>query len=67
MENNLGNRFSGTIDGLIFALVLSALYWLVGYLIFKFLKKEIRRNSGYAVCVIGGFVLNRTLPKLLML
>lgn len=66
MENNLGNRFSGTIDGLIFALVLSALYWLVGFLIFKVIKKEIRTGTGYAICIIGGFVLNRTLPKLLM-
>ena len=66
MENNLGNRFSGTIEGLIFALILSVLYWLLGFLIFKIIKKEIRTGTGYVICIIGGFVLNRTLPKLLM-
>tara|TARA_B100001057_G_scaffold426813_1_gene451193 strand:- start:1334 stop:1534 length:201 start_codon:yes stop_codon:yes gene_type:complete len=66
MESNLVNRFSGTIEGFIFALVLSALYWLVGFIIFRVIKKEIRTGTGYTICIIGGFVLNRTLPKLLM-
>jgi|TARA_B110000971_G_C19869256_1_gene435357 hypothetical protein len=64
MESNLGNRFSGTLEGLIFAIVLSALYWVIGFLVLKIIKKEIRTGTGYAVCLIGGFVLNRTLPKI---
>lgn len=64
MEGNLGNRFSGTFEGLILALILTGLYWLIGFLINKTINKEIRTSTGYAICVIGGFVLNRTLPKL---
>jgi hypothetical protein len=64
MESNLGNRFSGTFEGLILALILTGLYWLIGFLINKTINKEIRTSTGYAICVIGGFVLNRTLPKL---
>lgn len=64
MESNLGNRFSGTFEGLILALILTGLYWLIGSLINKTINKEIRTSTGYAICVIGGFVLNRTLPKL---
>ena len=64
MESNLGNRFSGTFEGLILALILTGLYWLIGFLINKTINKEIRTSTGYAICVIGGFVLNRILPKI---
>ena len=64
MDSNLEKRFSGAVEGLILALILSGLYWVIGFLILKILKKEIRTGTGYAICVIGGFVLNRTLPQL---
>ena len=64
MDSNLEKRFSGTIEGLILALILLGLYWVVGFFILKILNKEIRTGTGYAICVIGGFVLNRTLPQL---
>jgi len=41
MDSNLSNRFEGTLSGIIFALILTALYWILGFIIFKITKKEI--------------------------
>jgi len=41
--------------------ILLAVYWIVGFIIFKLFKKEIRNEKGYLACVIGGFILKRVL------
>tara|TARA_B100000963_G_C22146542_1_gene459904 strand:- start:290 stop:490 length:201 start_codon:yes stop_codon:yes gene_type:complete len=66
MDSNLSNRFEGTLSGIIFALILTALYWILGFIIFKITKKEIRTSTGYLIIIVAGFVLNRTLPKIFM-
>ena len=37
--------------------ILLAIYWIVGFIIFKLFKKEIRNEKGYLACIIGGFIL----------
>ena len=46
-----------------FAVIVSllAIYWIVGFIIFKLFKKEIRNEKGYLACIIGGFILKRGL------
>ena len=41
--------------------ILLAIYWIVGFIIFKLFKKEIRNEKGYLACIIGGFILKRAL------
>ena len=41
--------------------ILLAVYWIVGFIIFKLFKKEIRNEKGYLACIIGGFILKRAL------
>ena len=41
--------------------ILLAIYWIVGFIIFKLFKKEIRNEKGYFACIIGGFILKRAL------
>jgi len=41
--------------------ILLGIYWIVGFIIFKLFKKEIRNEKGYLACIIGGFILKRAL------
>jgi len=41
--------------------ILLAIYWIVGFIIFKLFKKEIRNEKCYLACIIGGFILKRAL------
>jgi len=45
--------------------ILLAIYWIVGFIIFKLFKKEIRNEKGYLACIIGGFILKRGLISLM--
>lgn len=55
------NRFKGALEGLIIGLIFLSIYWLLGFLIKKFLNFEIRHTYGYIGCIIGGFIIKRVL------
>ena len=60
------NRFTGTLSGFIFAIFLTAIYWFIGFLIYKTFNIEIRNKIGYGICIVGGFVGNRVIPVLIL-
>ena len=59
------NRFKDLIDSFLFIGILLLVYWTLGFLINKIFKFEIRRKSGYMICIIGGFILKRGLIAVL--
>ena len=64
--SNLEARFAGALDGIIFALVFTAIYWVVGFIIKKLSGKEIRTGTGYTVVIVAGFVSKNVLVSILM-
>ena len=66
VKTNMDGRFSGTLSGFIFALLLTAIYWFIGFMIFRIFNIEIRTSIGYGICIVGGFVGNRIIPILVL-
>lgn len=62
LEGRLGNA----IVGVIFALVLVAVFWIVAFIVRLITKKNMGSARYYQVAIIGGFVLSVTLPKVLL-
>ncbi len=58
-------RGESLIESFVVIAILLVLYWLIGFFIFKFFKKEIRNEKGYLACIIGGFILKRGLISLM--
>jgi len=58
-------RGESLIESFIVIAILLAIYWIVGFIIFKLFKKEIRNEKGYLACIIGGFILKRGLISLM--
>mgnify|MGYP001227196501 len=54
-------RFESLVESFVVIAILLAIYWIIGFIIFKIFKKEIRNEKGYIACIIGGFILKRTL------
>ena len=54
-------RFESLVESFIVIIILLALYWIVGFIIFKIFEKEIRNDKGYLACIIGGFILKRAI------
>mgnify|MGYP001174922291 FL=1 len=57
-------RLEGLVESFIVIAILLAFYWLAGFIIMKFFKKEIRNDKGYLACIIGGFILKRAIISL---
>ena len=51
-------RFESLVESFVVIAILLAIYWIIGFIIFKIFKKEIRNEKGYIACIIGGFILN---------
>ena len=54
-------RLEGLVESFIVIAILLAIYWIVGFIIFKLFKKEIRNDKGYLACIIGGVIIKRAL------
>ena len=54
-------RTESLIESLFVVALLLAVYWILGFVIFKLFKKEIRNEKGYLACIIGGFILKRVI------
>jgi hypothetical protein len=54
-------RFESLVESFVVIAILLALYWIVGFIVFKLFKKEIRNDKGYIACIIGGFILKRAI------
>ena len=54
-------RGESFMESFVVIAILLAIYWIVGFIIFKLFKKEIRNKKGYLACIIGGFILKRAL------
>ena len=64
--SNLEARFAGALDGMIFALVFTAIYWVVGSIIKKLSGKEIRTGIGYTIVIVAGFFTKNVLVSIFM-
>ena len=53
------DRLKNAIEGVIVALVFCAIYWILGFLIYKTSGREIRTNTAYGACVILAFLAKR--------
>ena len=58
-------RFESLVEDFVIIAILLAIYWVLGFIILKIFKKEIRTGAGYTACVIGGFILKISLVSLL--
>ena len=54
-------RTESLIESFVVIAILLAVYWILGFIIFKLFKKEIRNEKGYSACIIGGFILKRAI------
>ena len=45
------------LESLIIAAILIVIYWVIGFIILKIFKKEIRKKSGYVFCIPLGILL----------
>lgn len=54
-------RTESLIESLFVVALLLAVYWILGFVVFKLFKKEIRNEKGYLACIIGGFILKRVI------
>jgi len=61
----MDQRLGGLIESTIFVVIFCALYWILGFVILKIFKKEIRNSTGYTICIIGGFLFKRFLINIL--
>ena len=59
-------RFLGVIESFIVIGILLTFYWTLGFAIRRVFNLEIRTKTGYMICIIGGFILKRTLIIYLM-
>ena len=61
MEDRLEGRITNVLEGLTIGLIFCGLYWLIGVIIKKTFKIEIRMKTGYTICLLAGFLLPRIL------
>ena len=54
-------KFESLVESFVVIAILLALYWIVGFIVFKLFKKEIRNDKGYIACIISGFILKRAI------
>ena len=55
MENITWNA----LEGIIFALILTGIYWVIGLICKSIFGFEIRKQIGYIICIVAGFLLRR--------
>jgi hypothetical protein len=55
------SRLKGLIESFIVIAILLLVYWTLGFIIKKLFNFEIRNEYGYLICIIGGFILKRSL------
>jgi hypothetical protein len=54
-------RLAGVIESFVVIGILLVFYWTSGFVIKRIFDLEIRTKTGYMICIIGGFILKRTL------
>lgn len=57
MENKIWNA----LEGILFALILTGIYWVIGFFCKFIFGFEIRNQIGYTICIVGGFLLRHLL------
>ena len=61
----MNDRLGSLIESTFFVMLFCAVYWILGFIIFKTFKKEIRNSTGYTICIVGGFLFKRFLINIL--
>ena len=61
MEGRLEGRITNVLESLTIGLIFCGLYWLIGLIIKNIFKIEIRKKTGYTICLLAGLLLPRIL------
>jgi len=62
----MNDRLGSLIESTIFVVLFCAVYWILGFIILKTFKKEIRNSTGYTICIVSGFLFKRFLVNILL-
>ena len=55
------NRILNALEGMLFALIFVGIYWVIGGFFKSLFGFEIRTQIGYTICIIGAFLLRRSI------